>query len=96
MMPLRERLPNRRASEVFSFRHENRVYTATISRFADGRLAEIFLNSGKAGSDVQINAETSAILASLALQAGVPVQTIRHAVKGPVGAALECLDEGAP
>ena len=95
MTPSRERLPNRRASEIFTFAHENRLYTATVSRFRDGRPAEIFLNSGKAGSDVQTNAEASAILTSLALQFGVPAGIIRHAVKGPIGKALECLDEAA-
>jgi hypothetical protein len=44
-MTARERLPNRRVSESFTFEAGGLSYTATVSRFADGRLAEIFLNN---------------------------------------------------
>jgi hypothetical protein len=39
-MTARERLPNRRFSETFSLECAGLQYTATISRFDDGRLAE--------------------------------------------------------
>src|SRR5262249_22908970 len=48
----RERLPNRRASETFNFNVKGLHYWATISRFADDRIGEIFLNNHKAGSQV--------------------------------------------
>jgi hypothetical protein len=38
----RERLPNRRASEQIAF-GDNLGYVATVSKFSDGRVAEIFL-----------------------------------------------------
>jgi hypothetical protein len=86
----RERLPDRRGSTSFIFLHDARTYHATATHYADGRLAEIFLDVGKAGSTVQVHAEATAVLASLALQNGVPVQTIIHAVRGgPLAAALE-------
>ena len=64
----RQRLPNRRHSIAFLFEFESHRYRATASRFADGRLAEIFLDTDKAGTPLQLNAETAAILASLCLQ----------------------------
>jgi crossover junction endodeoxyribonuclease RuvC len=36
---------NERSAELFTFQHENRRWTATIGRFSDGRVAEIFLNA---------------------------------------------------
>jgi hypothetical protein len=86
----RERLPNRRGNISFNFSHDGRTYHATATRYADGRLAEVFLDVGKAGSTVQQHAEATAVLASLALQHGVAHQTIIHAVRGgPLAAALE-------
>jgi hypothetical protein len=58
----RQRLPTRRASVAFNFEHEGHRYRATATHFADGRLAEIFLDTGKINTPLQQNAETSAIL----------------------------------
>ena len=85
----RERLPNRRPNEIIDFEHDGQRYTAAISRFpSNGDIAEIFLTSGKYGAAVHMHAQDSAILASLALQSRVPLETILHAVKGPIGHAL--------
>lgn len=103
----RERLVARRAHEVLSFEHgQSRATTfvAGIGRFDDGRLAEVFLSAGKAGADLDTNARDSAILLSLLLQYGAPVETIRAALSreedgsasGAVGALLDILhEEGA-
>lgn len=89
-MSTRERLSDRRNSLSFNFEHDGRIYHATATRYADGRLGEIFLDVGKAGSTVHQHAEATAVLASLALQHGVDHETIIHAVKGgPLAAALE-------
>jgi hypothetical protein len=95
----RERLPNRRASESRSFRWKGMYLVATISRFPDGRLAEIFLTNGKVGSDTESAARDCAVVASLALQYGAPVETLRHALlrdahgaaSSPLGAALDLI-----
>jgi hypothetical protein len=68
--------------------HDGQRYTTAISRFSNGDIAEIFLTCGKYGAAVHLHAQDSAILASLALQSGVPVETILHAIKGPIGHAL--------
>lgn len=84
----RQRLPDRRNSEIVEFVHEGHHYRASVSRFADGSLAEIFLDATRPGSGAAVNAQDSAILASLAMQHGVPVSTIGSAIKGPISRAL--------
>ncbi len=97
----RRRLPNRRRSETFDLESQGLKFTATISRFADGTLGEIFLCNHKAGSMAGINAQDSAVVCSIALQYGVPLDVIRKALmrdergraSGPLGAALDLLAE---
>jgi hypothetical protein len=101
-MTARERLPNRRASESFTFELSSLKFTATVSRFADGRIGELFLNNHKAGNQVDTNARDAAILLSFALQYGADLQAIRRALchdsqgraLGPIGAALDLLANG--
>ncbi len=42
-MQRRERLPNRRLGETFELEVAGLRYTATVGRFPDGRIAELFL-----------------------------------------------------
>jgi hypothetical protein len=84
----RQRLPNRRTSVTREFWCDGFLYRATASRFADGRLAELFLDCGKAGSAVQTQAENAAVLVSLLLQHGVNLDEIRPRVTGPIAMAL--------
>jgi hypothetical protein len=99
--PTRERLPSRRASETFNFEVDELQYCATISRFEDGRIGEIFLASGKAGSAADTAARDSAIVASLAVQHGADLETIRRGLcrdgrgraSGPLGHALDLVAE---
>jgi hypothetical protein len=95
----RQRLPNRRACVSFSFVCNDLDYTATVSYFADGRLAEIFLSNRRANSHSDAAAKDSGIVCSLALQGGVSVDVIRHALlrdaqgrpSSPLGVALDLL-----
>jgi hypothetical protein len=96
----RKRLPDRRASETFDFQSQGLRFTATVSRFDDGRLGEIFLTDHKAGSMAGINASDAAVVASIALQFGVPLDVIRHALmrdargnaSGPLAVALDKIE----
>jgi hypothetical protein len=99
-MTARRRLDNRRACFTFNFECGPHSYTATISYFpGTDDLAEIFLGNGRAGSDVDAAAKDSAVVASLALQHSVPVETIRKALlrdprgvaSSPLGVALDLL-----
>lgn len=94
---MRKTLQNRRANETFTVESGGAKYTATISRFEDGRVAEIFLNGHKSGSEADVNACDAAVVTSIALQYGAPVEVIRHALKRnvdgtPSGALAAALD----
>ena len=60
---------------------------------------EVFLNSGKIGTAIETAARDSAVVASLALQHGVHMDTIRRALtrngngeaSGPLGTLLDLL-----
>src|SRR5690349_8801579 len=98
-MSNRQRLPDRRGSETFTLQCAGLNYVATISRFADGRLGEIFLTNHKAGSAADTAARDAAIVCSIVLQFGADVETIRKALcrdgrgdaSGPLGVALDLL-----
>jgi hypothetical protein len=102
-MTARTRLPNRRASTTFTFEVGTLSYTATVSYFSDGQVAEIFLTNTKPSSQSDSNARDSAIAASLALQYGCPLETLRRALlrdsrgfaSTPLGHALDLISEGA-
>jgi hypothetical protein len=106
MTATRERLANRRFSETFEIDVAGRAYRVSFSRFPDGRLAEIFISNNRVNSDSDSAAKDSAVVCSIALQYGVPVDVIRKALmrdsggrpSGPLGVALDLLanDGGAP
>ena len=77
---MRRVLPRRRAAETFNLRFWNQPFTVTVGFYADGKLGEVFIDGGKTGQDIQSTARDAAVLLSLALQHGVPPETIRHAV----------------
>jgi hypothetical protein len=102
----RQRLPNRRPSETFDIDVSGRKYRCSYSRFPDGRLGEIFISNNRVNSDSDTAAKDSAVVCSIALQFGVPLETIRRALmrdsggrpSGPLGVALDWLaanDEAA-
>jgi ribonucleoside-diphosphate reductase alpha chain len=102
----RRRLPHRRGSTNFNFEIGGLAYTCSYSRFADGRLGELFLSSNKSNSQADTNARDAAITFSIAVQHGADVDVIRRALcrdgqgrpSRPLAAALDRIadDGGAP
>jgi hypothetical protein len=102
----RQRLANRRYSESFDLEVGGLRYTATFSRYPDGRISELFLNNHKSNSAADTNARDSAITFSIAVQHGADSEVIRRALcrdsqgnaSGPLGAALDIIvnDGAAP
>jgi hypothetical protein len=95
----RERLPDRREHTLITFTTADGFrYAAGLGCFDDGRLAEIFLNAEKIGTAIETAARDSV---SLALQHGVPSETIRRALTrngdgsapGALGTLLDLLNE---
>jgi hypothetical protein len=98
---VRRRLPNRRASLNFNVRIGGLKFNCTASEFHGGGIGELFLDCTKAGSQVGAMASDAAIAASLALQYGCGLETLRKALcrdgqgraSSPLAAALDLLAE---
>jgi hypothetical protein len=96
---MRQRLENRRGCESFDLEVAGQHFTVTVGRYADGTIGEIFLQSHKPGSQSDANARDAAVAASLALQFGCPLETLRHALlrdshgwpSTPLGAAVDAI-----
>jgi hypothetical protein len=100
-MSERQRLPNRRYSTLFDFEVDGLRFTASVSRDADGRIGELFLDNHKAGSQIGTLVRDMAIVFSFAVQHGADSAAIRRSLcrdsrgraLGPLGAALDMLAE---
>ena len=96
---MRQRLKDRRACESFDLEVDGQHFTATVGRYADGTIGEIFLQSRNPGSQSDANARDAAVAASLALQFGCPLETLRRALlrdshgwpSTPLGAAVDII-----
>lgn len=96
-MTTRQRLSNRRRAGHFTFQSGTLTYTGTVGFFDDGQVGEIFLNSGKSGTHADVCARDGAVAVSLALQYGVPLDVLKHALtrnpdgsaSGPIGQLLD-------
>jgi hypothetical protein len=97
----RERLPNRRTSEFFDFTSMGMRLTASVSRYPDGRISELFLDNHKPGSAIGTLVRDLAIVFSFAVQHGADAETIRRALcrdsqgrsLGPLAEALDRIRE---
>lgn len=82
----RETLPNRRNSVSFTLEFQGERYDVTIGNYPDRRVGEVFINrilsktSAKVGTLLDGVCRDSAILMSIALQHGVDLSTLRHAI----------------
>src|SRR5258707_3951459 len=98
-MTPRRRLPNRRASITFTFEVGGLTYTATVSRYSDGEIGELFINNHRSNSSADTNARDAAIAFSIAVQHGADPEVIRRALcrdshgraSGPLAAALDLI-----
>ena len=99
MMSERTRLENRRLCESFNFELDGLRFTASVGRFPDGRIGELFLTNHKSGNQSDTNARDASIILSFAVQYGADINEIRKALccdsagraLGPVGCALDIL-----
>lgn len=81
----RTKLLHRRPADVVDFLHRlpggsAQPMTATIGYFPDGAPAEIFIDPPKLANDAANLARDVALLISIALQHGVPIEEMRAAV----------------
>jgi hypothetical protein len=84
----RRRPPQRRPHVSFDVEHEGLRYRCGVGYWPDGHVCELFLSAAKDGSGLDVSARDSSIAVSLALQYGVPLETIARALcRDPRGAA---------
>ncbi|MFO1124002.1 MAG: hypothetical protein U1E25_01065 [Methylocystis sp.] len=100
----RRRLPNRRCHEVRELDWNGLRWTLGVGLFPDGRVAEVFaLDRSKSAPAIEAVVRDATIIASIALQCGAPLETLRSATtRNPdgsaasaAGAILDLLAEGA-
>jgi hypothetical protein len=97
--PTRHRLPNRRGAISTSFTRDGAYFEMTGGYYPDGRVGEVFLSADRANSLLDFLMSDAAILASIALQYGAPLDELRHALKrnsageasSPIGTALDMI-----
>lgn len=100
-MTARCALPQRRYHETFTLRHWNANFAVGLGRYPDGQIGEIFINGEKVGTHLDVFARDAAVILSIALQSGVKISALRHAVtrdpngeaSGPIGKLLDLLHE---
>jgi hypothetical protein len=87
VMP-RHTLPNRRAHEVTDVEHDGHRYRVGVTRFEDGRPAEVCINSAKARSTLDLHVHDLAAMITLLLQNGVDLATIEESLHRNSDASL--------
>ena len=80
-MTKRERLPDERQSVTHKFCVADQEGYVTVGLYEDGRPGELFVHISKEGSTVSGLMDTMALLTSLALQYGVPLEDIARKLK---------------
>lgn len=94
----REQLPNRRQIEHFEIEAGNFSYTVGVGRYPGGRVGEIFIDAGKAGTDLRTTSHDLAVAVSKLLQLGETVEGLRHCFArtedgSPAGIIATLLDD---
>jgi hypothetical protein len=84
----RHRLANRRALEIIAIEHDGQRYKIGLGREIVcidceqlGSILEVFVNAQKVNSAADVLVSDGAILMSMLLQHGCPIEVIRHAMK---------------
>jgi len=99
MTAARKRLPNRRPSHTETLKVGGQTFTATVGFDPEtDRPYEVFLTAGKEGSLINAMLADAAVVISVALQHGIPAQSLAKSIgrlpEGPVTPAD--LDQGKP
>lgn len=83
-MTERRRLPLRRVVQTFELHHKtettDQAYQVSVGYYDDMTPAEVFVTGAKVGSAIEAVARDAAILLSLGMQFGVPLDVIQNAM----------------
>lgn len=107
---MRQRLANRRPTERLSFEHAGRLGTVAVGfpvnvgpdgMFIAAAPGEIFIDFGKAGSDIEAAARDGGLLLSIAMQNGIDLKAFQVSItrlddgraSSVIGAAIDKIVE---
>lgn len=79
-MNTRETLPSHRPQITLDHVALDHQFWVSFGLYEDGRVAEVFVQAHRQGTMLEDSAKDAAILASLALQYGCPLDLIRDAL----------------
>ena len=79
-MTTRSSLPVKRRSETFTVWLGVEPYIVTCGFYPDGRLGEVFVSGSKSGFATETVARDGAVVLSIALQYGAPIEVIAGAI----------------
>lgn len=85
MTAKRTRLPPKRRSEICRLKIGGHAVHVTISRYPDGRPAEIFIDMHKQGAPLRTMSHAFAMALSIGMQHGVPASAFVSAFSGLAG-----------
>jgi len=89
---MRQNLPNRRFSINRTIEHERHTYEVTIGVYPDEfRPGEVFVQCTKIGSHVEALGRDAAVLLSLALQHGIPIDLLRKTLQRTVSGSPQTI-----
>ena len=97
----RKRLPDRRPQTVLEVEHGGGLFVVGLGYFSDGKAGELFISTGKVGSELDGLLNDVAILVSRCLQFGDRLEDLaqamgRHGDKtAPASALVAILDAAA-
>jgi ribonucleoside-diphosphate reductase alpha chain len=80
--PYRQRLPDERKSITHKFQVGEQEGYLTVGLYADGRPGEIFVTIAKEGSTISGLMDAVALMTSVSLQYGVPIEDLARKFKG--------------
>lgn len=79
-MTARNRLPDRRHAETWSFLFEKIKHVITYGRGNDGFIREVFIDAGKTGTLFESLTCDASTIISIALQYGASPDELRHSM----------------
>ena len=73
-------LPQRRPAGTSTMRHGKHEFKVTVGYYTSEEVGEVFISGAKAGSEMDALCRDAAIVLSLALQHGTPLDLIQRAL----------------
>ena len=79
-MTSRRRLANRRNAILVDIEHRGTAFAVSAGLYSAGQVGEIFVSGARSGSDLAALVDDGAVLASIALQYGAPLEVLAGAM----------------